>query len=60
MIMIKNLKHAQTVQIRRINKRKHGYAKAVRRFLLRNNGENFVEYKAQLPVAWPYRNNTGD
>jgi len=50
--MIKDMRHAELVQSRRIDAGKRGYAKAVRRFLLRDHGLNYKALKPFLPVMW--------
>lgn len=50
--MIKDFEHAQAVQERRVKDNKRGYAKAVRRFLLRDRGINYEAFKPLLPVRW--------
>ncbi len=50
--MIKNFDHAVEVQKRRVKAGKRGYAKAVRRFLLRDKGLNYKAFKPLLPRNW--------
>ena len=49
--MIKDTNHASTVQQRRYDRKKRGYAKAVRPFM-RRAGDSYSDVKAALPVRW--------
>ena len=50
--MIKNIEQAIKVQRLRLSFGKSGYAKAVRRFLLRTDPSRYNEVKLTLPVYW--------
>lgn len=51
--MIKTQEQASKVQQRRADSGKRGYAKAVRRYLLRtSHADTYRVYKARLPVYW--------
>ena len=54
--MVKLIEQAKKIQNARVAAGKRGYAKAVRRFLLREHAPRFDRYehaKKSLPVAWP-------
>ena len=52
--MIKSMEQAKAVQEHRIKNGKRGYAKAVRRFCLRQATDHlgYKELRAMLPVSW--------
>ena len=50
--MIKSLDQAKAVQERRVAKGLKGYAKAVRRYLLKNHREEYVSIRSELEVKW--------
>ena len=51
--MIKTFRQAALVQDRRADSGKRGYAKAVRRFLLREYPDLYQSRKQSLTVVWP-------
>ncbi|MBL4761494.1 MAG: hypothetical protein JKY93_02200 [Gammaproteobacteria bacterium] len=52
--MITSIKQAIAVQQRRQDSGKHGFAKAVRRFLKRS-GDDYNRLKGQLSASWPVK-----
>ena len=50
--MVKSLKQAELIQMRRSKSGLRGYAKAVRRYLLHSHTENYQNAKSSLPVNW--------
>ena len=50
--MIKSLEQANRVQKNRVVSGKRGYAKAVRRFLLREYSEAYLKERAKLIASW--------
>jgi hypothetical protein len=50
--VIKSLAQAIATQKRRAAQQKRGYAKAVRRFLKRNHGDDYKKERGKLEVFW--------
>jgi len=51
--MIKTLQQAREVQIRRVSAGRFGYAKAVRRYLMREHKQQYQIIKKNLSVVFP-------
>ena len=51
--MIKTFAHAAAIQDRRADSGKRGYAKAVRRYLLRQYPDLYLSRKQSLTAVWP-------
>jgi len=51
-MMVTTMQQAQRIQVNRKDDNKRGYAKAVRRYLLRVHKGNYSGEKARLPVLW--------
>lgn len=50
--MIKSFEQCVGIQERRVSKKKRGYSKSVRNFLLKNHSDSYDELKGKLPVTW--------
>lgn len=51
--MVRDIKHATKIQERRVSAGLKGYAKAVRRFLLREYADDeYADMRQRLPVRW--------